>query len=258
MAIAVFIQFIAYQAFNYIIDYSLLLGSSTPSRIVFNVFRSSGITAEPAIHSGIMIGLISLHFILLQRISLTTIIALISIFITFSIAGIVMALFYIIVVFSIKLNLKKISIGIITLSIAIAFSYPYLTDRYTKFVNNQDGSNNTKIETIKNMVTKHEILIGGYGLTGKSITAPPFYEGLYDMTFWGTSIVIFGLPMGLLIDILGLITISRLRFKLRDKALIIISLLKITAPTFMFFNIFIVLIFAINYQYKNEKRKITI
>ncbi|HCR4010476.1 TPA: hypothetical protein OOF29_003449, partial [Morganella morganii] len=188
MAIAVFIQFIAYQAFNYIIDYSLLLGSSTPSRIVFNVFRSSGITAEPAIHSGIMIGLISLHFILLQRISLTTIIALISIFITFSIAGIVMALFYIIVVFSIKLNLKKISIGIITLSIAIAFSYPYLTDRYTKFVNNQDGSNNTKIETIKNMVTKHEILIGGYGLTGKSITAPPFYEGLYDMTFWGTSI----------------------------------------------------------------------
>ena len=68
----------------------------------------------------------------------------------------------------------------------------------------KDGSNSTKIDTFKNMLNSPYLLMLGYGFTSNSKTSPPFYEGLYDVTFFGANISTFGVPLGVLIDIFTL------------------------------------------------------
>nr|QCH03233.1 O-antigen polymerase [Plesiomonas shigelloides] len=242
---ALYIQYLVYYAFGYVIDYSLLLGGSA-SRIFFLTFRPSGFTAEPAVYSGIMIGLLSVYYMFVRRLNMIVIFGLISVVLTSSIAGLMMSVLYVLVVFFSRPSLGRIVISIAALFIIIGLFFPVIQERYVTTVSGSDASNNTKFETVINMYEHSNLLLSGYGFVGKSDSAPSFYEGLYDMTFFGATIITFGLPLGLCICFFVVYII--LTQPADGKILILVSLIKLSSPMCMFFNLFVALVFVVRYK----------
>ncbi len=246
-SISVIFQSIIYYFFNFIIDYSLLLGG-TESRMSYNgLFRPSGLTSEPSITSGIIISLLSLYYIFYKKINMIYIIALIACFLSLSTIGIILASIFFIIAFSSK---KNILFFLILIPLVIFILAQELTYRYNNFVNGLDSSNNIKLEVAQKFFDSNEIFWGGFGFIGKSVSAPNFYEALYDSTFLGNSIIIFGAPLGVIILISFTLFIFNLNLSLKEKCLVFLSLLKTSSPTFSFFNVFILLLVVIS---KNRK-----
>lgn len=241
LSLAVYIQFIGYYAFNTVIDFSVLTGGNA-SRILFSTFRPSGLTAEPAIHSGIMIGLLVLLFIKNKSSSLFTIIGIVSIFLTMSIYGILSAMFFLSIYFFRRKSINLLILLLPFLVVALSLSTPILFERYELYNSGQDESNMTKFDSFNNMLNKSHLLYLGYGMTGKSDSAPKFYEGLYDVTAFGSPIIIFGIPLGFLLVSLFILFIVKLKFTLQEKLLIVLAFAKLSAPTFPFFNVFILML----------------
>ncbi len=241
LSLAVYIQFIGYYAFNTVIDFSVLTGGNA-SRILFSTFRPSGLTAEPAIHSGIMIGLLVLLFIKNKSSSLFTIVGIVSIFLTMSIYGILSAMFFLSIYFFRRKSINLLIILLPFLVVALSLSTPILFERYELYNSGQDESNMTKFDSFNNMLNKSHLLYLGYGMTGKSDSAPKFYEGLYDVTAFGSPIIIFGIPFGFLLVSLFVLFIVKLNFTLQEKLLIVLAFAKLSAPTFPFFNVFILML----------------
>ncbi|WP_429231931.1 hypothetical protein [Aeromonas veronii] len=246
MSTSVIIQVFAYYFMGgIVVDYSLIIGGES-SRILFDVFRPAGLTSEPAIYSAILIGLLSIYFILVRKINYVIFIGAGSVLLTQSIAGIIMTgLFFLTVILSRPTIMKFSFMLVVCMSLIIAVA-PLLENRYERFMNGNDTSNNTKIETFENMLKTDALLYTGYGFVGKSKSAPAFYEGLYDVTLWGANIVTYGIPIGITLNLAMLIFIIRIPIDFTGKILIMISLLKITSPMFIFFNVFISLVFVIN------------
>lgn len=245
MSVSVLIQFVAYYFISEsVIDYSLLLGG-VPSRILFEIFRPSGLTTEPAIYSGIMMGLLSIYYCIVKRIDSVILAGGGSIFLTQSIAGIIMiSLYFFVIIFS-KPTIMKFSFVFVALCFVLMAVYPLLEARYERLITGDDSSNSTKIETFENMLSTDQIMYAGYGLVGKSESAPSYYEGLYDVTIWGAMIVIFGVPVGILFNVAIFLFIMRMPVDFTKKTLLLISLIKLTSPMFLFFNVFVALVFII-------------
>ncbi|MGL5396627.1 hypothetical protein [Aeromonas sp. R2-3] len=256
MSISVLIQVVAYYFIGEnVIDYSLLLGG-VPSRILFEVFRPSGLTTEPAIYSGIMMGLLSIYYCILKRIDSVILAGGGSIFLTQSIAGIIMvSLYFLVIIFS-KPTIMKFSFVFVALCFVLMAVYPLFEARYERLITGDDSSNSTKIETFKNMLSIDQIMYSGYGLVGKSESAPSYYEGLYDVTLWGAMIVIFGIPVGILFDVAIFLFFMKMPVDFTIKILLLISLIKLTSPMFLFFNVFVALVFIIRgnavFKFKNS------
>lgn len=250
-SISVILQSILHYFFNYTIDYSILLGG-TDSRMAYNdLFRPSGLTSEPSIVSGILISLLSIYYLFTKKINIIYILALIACFLSLSTIGIILASIFFLIAFSSK---RTIFLFFITTPLIGFILIQELIIRYKNFVNGSDGSNNVKIDVINNLLNMNENFYLGFGFIGKSSTAPPFYEALYDLTFLGNFLVIFGIPLGAIILFFFLIFIFKLNFSLKEKLLILLSLLKTSSPTFSFFNVFILLLIIISKKKKNQKK----
>lgn len=249
---AVYIQFVGYYAFNTVIDFSVLTGGNA-SRILFSTFRPSGLTAEPAIHSGIMIGLLVLLFIKNKSSSLFIIVGIVSIFLTMSIYGILSAMFFLVIFFFRRKSIKLLILLFPFLVIAFSLSAPILFERYELYNSGQDESNMTKVDSFNNMLNKSHLLYLGYGMTGKSDSAPKFYEGLYDVTAFGSPIIIFGIPLGLLLVSILILFIVKLPFTLQEKILVVLAFTKLSAPTFPFFNVFILMLVLFSHKRRLDK-----
>lgn len=243
ISLSIIFQSISYYVFNIIIDYSTILGGSN-SRILYNnIFRPSGLTAEPSITSGILISLLSIYYFFNKKFNILYLIAIVSCFLSSSTIGIILASVFFLVAFTSKKNIFLILLVTPLISIVLI---PEIIIRYEKLINGFDSSNNIKIDVIKNFINTKEIFYLGYGFIGKSESAPRFYEALYDLTAFGNSFIIFGFPIGIILFISLCLFITTLNFSLREKSLIFLSMMKISSPTFPFFNVFILLLVVIS------------
>lgn len=243
ISIFIIFQYISYYIFNIVIDYSTLLGGSK-SRILYNnIFRPSGLTAEPSITSGILISLLSIYYIFNKKFNIIYLVGIISCLLSSSTIGIILASVFFIIAFTSKKNLFLILLITPLISIVLI---PEIIIRYEKLINGFDSSNNIKIDVITNFINTEEIFYLGYGFIGKSESAPRFYEALYDLTIFGNSFIIFGFPIGIIVFLLLCLFIGTLNFSLKEKSLILLSMMKISSPTFPFFNIFVLLLIIVS------------
>ncbi|ENB8310605.1 O49 family O-antigen polymerase, partial [Escherichia coli] len=169
-----------------------------------SLYRASGIFNEPAEYSSAITVLVVSSFLINRKLSLLNIIALISTMLSFSFVGIIQSFFVIYIVLFRNLCRKPVYIfliiGIVIL-VWISF-FDLFIDRYEAFINGSDGSNNTKLDTLNFFLTHTEYLLGGAGLIGYDPeTMPLFMQGLYDLTFFGSCISIFGIVIGSFIAI---------------------------------------------------------
>lgn len=254
-SISVILQSIIYYCFNFILDYSLLLGG-IESRMSYNgLFRPSGLTSEPAVTSGIIISMLSLYYIFVKKINIIYAIALIACFLSLSTIGIILASIFFLIAFSSK---RTIFTFLILTPLVGFILFNELTIRYENFINGIDGSNNIKIEILNDLFNINEIFYFGFGFIGKSASAPNYYEALYDLTFLGNFLVIYGVPIGIFVLLLFILFIFQLNFSLKEKLLIFLSLLKTSSPTFSFFNVFILLLIVISKKRKKNNNNFNI
>ena len=264
----VFIQFISLYAFNYNIDFSLLIGGVNSRTQFNNLYRPTGLTAEPAFLAGYLFGLVTLLFILKKKSCIATCFGISAIMLSMSFWGILaVSSLVFISLFNISTenrrlvinkNEKIILLFFITAALVIYFAQEFGRPAQTieatqprpsveNIFTGKDGSNSTKIDTIKNMLNSPYLLMLGYGFTSNSKTSPPFYEGLYDVTFFGANISTFGVPLGVLIDIFTLwLLFKKSSFDHKGKILCVVALSKISTPTRIFFPCFILLLFIAN------------
>lgn len=243
-ATSVITQTISFHMLKYELDYSILLGGDSVRSIATLgdlVYRPTGLTAEPAIHSGIMVGLLCLRYILDKRIDLIFIIGITSILLTFSTFGILVSISIFAIVYS--KNIITFLLGGVLAWFGSLFFLESLLDRWKLFLSGDDGSNNVKIDVFNDFISNNQIFLFGYGFIGKSPTAPSFYEALYDMTLYFNIFIYWGIFIGIFLLFIIIFLLMKNKFSIKEKLFISLVFIKLSGPTFMFFSFFCMLLF---------------
>lgn len=241
-SLAVIFQFFSFFILGELIDYSTYVGG-TPSRIhFFGVFRPSGLTSEPSIHSGVMVGLLTLLFILNRRCYFYIFLGILSVFLTMSVLGIILGMTYLCVLVAFNRQVKFLPIYAVLFFAISSFVSGILYERFDTFVSGSDTSNNSKVVSFQNLINEPHLLYLGYGMGGSTENTPWFYEGLYDVTAYGAFIITFGVPLGMFICFLFVIYLVSLQIPLAAKIFVFLVFVKITLPILSFFILFVMMI----------------
>ena len=250
-----YIEFFLFRIFSYEIDYSLLLWG-TESRKAFSssagevLRRTSGLTSEPAIYAGYMLGLIVLRFILIKKNDILMYIALSSLVASQSTLGVLLCMLYLF--FSYARKPSHFVYGASAFALIFGLVKNSLIARYELFVSGVDGSNEAKLEVWRYFFSNPEIFSLGYGFIGVSSTSPRFYEGLYDNTVYLNFFSLFGAFLGLFALLIFLLYLFRLNLSVSERLLVGLAFVKISSPVMPFFIVFVVLISAISWRTLNE------
>lgn len=247
-SLTVIAQFISFYIFRVELDFSILFGGDGVRSVYSGMeginYRPTGLTSEPAIHSGIMMGLLTLLYIIDNKCKLVPFLGLSSVLLTFSTLGAILVLLYLVVVYT--KNIQTVIAGLFLLVIFSLFVGDSLIARYEFFMSGEDGSNNVKLEVIEYLSSRSNYILFGLGFVGKDSHAPDFFEALYDLTYFLNLYVYFGVILGAIILIITLTLLYKSSFRFREKLLICLALLKLSGPTFMFFNFFIMGLFLLH------------
>ncbi|WP_279205349.1 hypothetical protein [Obesumbacterium proteus] len=242
-----FIQFIAYYALHFKIDYSLMTGGIGTRNDYGSIFRASGIFNEPAEYSSAMAVLVTIRYLISSKIKKLHYISLLTMLLSFSFVGVfqAVAIFFIVNFGKIKRNpIYIFPIAIVLCVVFFAF-HDLFIQRYDAFMLGNDGSNNTKIDTLNFFINNPDYLYGGAGLIGYDPeTMPLFMQGLYDVTFFGSCITVFGVYIGGLLSLIMIIFLL-LHYKKSEILIILVCLAKINVMIYASYWFFIIAIFII-------------
>ncbi|EHW9965035.1 hypothetical protein K1240_004516 [Escherichia coli] len=242
------LQVIFYSLHGTIIDYSTMIGGEPSRNMMSGVgFRPTGFAAEPSVYCGITAWLISLRYAMNKKTDTLFILSCMSMLLTLSFVGAFLC-FGILLIGMLRVRMIIPVMGFAFIGYLVLIDR--INERVSLFLSGADGSNNVKIDTITNFMANPDIYTYGYGFVGKSISAPPFYESLYDMTIFGNFITIFGLPFGVLCIVLYCVFIIKIKITKRAKLMMLLSSLKISLPFFAVFYMAIAMICAISNKNK--------
>ncbi|HGC2747839.1 TPA: hypothetical protein ACIYDG_005225, partial [Escherichia coli] len=203
----------------------------------------------PSVYCGITAWLISLRYAMNKKTDTLFILSCMSMLLTLSFVGAFLC-FGILLIGMLRVRMIIPVMGFAFIGYLVLIDR--INERMSLFLSGADGSNNVKIDTITNFMANPDIYTYGYGFVGKSISAPPFYESLYDMTIFGNLFTIFGIPFGVISSIAFITFVIRINLSKRAKIMLLISSLKISLPFFAIFYLAMSLFLVIA---KNNKCK---
>lgn len=253
-ASTIFLQLLSYYMTGAVIDFSLLLGGEPSRNISSGLFRPTGLTAEPAIFSGALFGCIIVYYLIKQKIDFVVMLGLLSMVLTFSTLATLLVIAFLgtVSILSFKRVLFFLPISICTISVLM----PSILKRMALFESGDDASNNIKLTVLKNWLDESTIYSFGYGLVGKSNSAPAYYDALYDMTIIGNTFVIFGIFLGGVLLFLFFLWLFKLSFGWIEKVLILMVFMKLSSPNILFFSAFVLMVCAVSYQNRYVNKNI--
>lgn len=246
--ISFYSQFILYYLFNYTLDYHSILGGSGSRFYWGSLFRATGFFDEPAVYSLHIVTLLVINYLLQKKFSLLSYIAIFSLFLSFSFIAIAQGILLL------ALTMKNKKAWFLSFLLIITFLLLFkenIISRYDSFIQGGDGSNNTKIETILELFTTNKIYYG-FGLVGSHASFPLYYQGLYDLTYWGANLTIFGLFVGTAINIVVITFLIR-TLSIREFLLVNVALIKLSVPMYSVYWLFA--FFLIWYKRNNNDTK---
>ena len=248
MSIVVLLQFVGFYFLHLdrsLLDFGLLLGGEESRTWYFGdwLYRPTGITSEPAIFVGVQFGLLTLQYLVDKTAKLSKLLGVLSLVLSMSFLGLILAALFLIVVYS--KNIINYIVGSIFLFLFYVFSFEMINERIERFVKGDDGSNNVKIEAFKYFISDPNITFLGYGFLFRSEGKPQFYDALLDLTFYLNSLTIFGVLIGSIILFALFYFIFKSKSSIKEKILILLSLIKLSNPSVLFFTLFISLCIVI-------------
>jgi len=244
LSIIVFLQFFGFYFLGLgrdFLDFGLILGGKEARTWYLGdtAFRPTGITSEPAMFIGVQFGLLVLQYLIDKKALFSRLVGLLSICLSLSFLGMILAVLYLIIVYS--NNVKNYVIGGVGLFCFYIYSFDLINKRVELFLSGEDGSNNVKIELLDFIFSNHEILLFGYGFIYPVENSPEFFDALGDLTFYINTLTIFGVIFGFLFLLLFFVYIFKSMSTVKEKALIFLALIKLSNPAFLFFSCFIVM-----------------
>lgn len=247
MSSFVFIQTICYYLFNQVVDFSELTGGDLSRSYYGVLYRPSGFLPEPAMYSGHMTALMALYLFCKKKIDYVFYLGFISVFLTFSTAGMLLnILLYIVFSISHKKNMFFYLLFIVVASAFCIFILPLLFDRFDLFLNGGDASNNIKIDAVNNLLSHDDILYYGYGIIGRDHPSlPSYFDALRDLTIFGAFYTVFGVIIGTALLIVFTLFWLGSNLDFKYKVLLFIPLLKLSNPCYLFFYIYMLVYFLI-------------
>ncbi|EFH7645872.1 hypothetical protein B6Q94_24970 [Escherichia coli] len=150
------------------------------------------------------------------------------------------------------MSIKKIIVLIGTITSVVVLIMPLLISRYERFINGDDVSNNVKFSVVENLLNNTSLFTLGYGVVGYSDGAPDYYQALYDLTLFGNLFVIFGIPLGIFISVYIFLMLLKIDLPLSIKALILLGVVKISIPNYIFFYLFVLMVVFYKRVLSNE------
>ncbi|CAJ0558231.1 polymerase [Proteus mirabilis] len=245
------LQYFAFNIFQLDIDYGkFLLGP--PHRSSYNGFdyRATGVFAEPSIFSIHMLTLLVMRYIITNNNSLLCYIALICMVLSGSTFSVICVILFFLL--TVRLTLKWITTGFISLILISPIIYQNIMWRMTYISSGNDGSTSYKLELLKTLFDSPIVFNFGHGMVGYYDNAPNYFQSLFDMTLFGSNLLVFGFWLGSLLSISWLIIFfSYFRFSFR---LVLLCLLPCLKLTFLFPIFWLYLAFLVGYLgSKNEK-----
>ncbi|GDX04563.1 polymerase [Buttiauxella sp. A111] len=245
------LQFFAFKLFNIDIDYGkLLLGP--PHRSSYDGFdyRATGVFAEPSIFSIHMLTLLVMKYILENKNSIMVYIALACMAISGSTFSVIcVALFFIL---TIKFTIKWVVGGVATFFVLSPIVYENILWRMSYVASGNDGSTSYKLNLLKTLYEDATVFNIGHGMVGYYENAPDYLQSLFDMTLFGSNILVFGFWLG---GVLSIIWVTYfIRFQKISLRMMILCLLPCLKLTFLFPIFWLYLAFLAGYfGGKNEK-----
>jgi hypothetical protein len=241
-------QFVGFYFLNLdrgFLDFGLILGGEESRTWYLGdwVYRPVGLSSEPSMFVGVQFGLLTLQYILDKKAFFSRILGVVSLTLSMSFLGLILAALFLLICYS--KGIKNYVLGLVFLIIFYLFSYEKINTRLNLFADGGDGSNNIKFEALSFFVSDPNITLFGYGFLLPSSGSPEFYDALLDLTFYINTITIFGFLFGTLILFFFAFYIINLRLGLRGKLLVLLSLVKLSNPSFLFFSCFVLFFFTI-------------
>lgn len=244
------IQYISFKVFHIDIDYGkLLLGP--PHRSSYNGFdyRATGVFAEPSIFAAHMICLLVMKYVIARSNSLLTYVALFCMVLSGSTVSVLSVLAYFII--TIRFTLKWLKSDLLPFLFLIPSILGNLFWRGAYISSGNDGSTTFKIDLIKSFFNESSIFNIGYGMVGYYKGAPEYLQSIFDITVFGSSLIVFGFWFGAFVSLVWMSVFYKVsKISIRLSILCLLPCLKLT---FLFPIFWLYLKFLTEYVRKNDE-----
>ncbi len=235
--LAFYLQLILYYSIDYDLNIGFLLGGEGHRAFTDSgIYRPTGIFDEPAIFSIFCAGLVLIRLFYNRNLDWIILSSLISILLTLSFVGFLLASAILFIYSSMKIRLviAFLMIVVITLIFSPLFSDNYIVNRVEMLINGDDASTNSKFLVISDFLSIERLFNFGYGYIGLRDWTPSYYDAIYDLTFYVTLLVEFGFYFGSILLFLFLYAVFTSKRKIEDIISFLVILVKLTATHFPF------------------------
>lgn len=249
-----YIQLFCYYLLGYDLNVGQILGGEGHRAFTDGgVYRPTGVFDEPAIYSVFCAGLILIRLFYNKKLDWIVYCALLSIFITLSFVGFLLAGAILIIYSSLKLRVFIFILMLIVTMLVFSplFEGNYVINRIEVLLKGNDGSTNSKFLVISDFLSIKQLFNFGYGYIGLREWTPNYYDAIYDLTFYVSLLVEFGFYLGSFLLFLFFISLILSNKDFSDKVSFLIILIKLTATHFPFLWI----VFAFFYSEDNSNNK---
>lgn len=237
-----FLQLSCWLIGNVNLDFSTILGGSGNRPIGnFGVYRPTGIFDEPGIYGLFVFSLFIIRFLIVKRFFLFDFFIFISLVLTQSMYSYVLIgcfLFWCFL-FYYQSNYKYFLIFII-LILGIVITTIWIVPRLELIIAGEDYSTNTKLGTLSLFLDNSINYFLGLGLLPVSYWITSDLQAIGDMTFILSTLVIYGIPIGILIILCIMYLIMPYKPN-KYTILILIPFIKLVMLNWLFFWVYLAL-----------------
>lgn len=248
-----FLQLIIFYLTKYDLNIGLFFGGEGHRAFATGgIYRPTGIFDEPAIYSMFCSGLLLMRLLYNRHFDWIILLGFLSIFLTLSFVGFILAGFMLLAYSSIKIKIIFVGIFIFLLIVLYSplFYDNYIVNRIDLLFTGSDSSTNKKFFVIFDWLENQELFNFGYGYIGLRDWTPNYYDAVYDLTFYITLFTQFGFYLGVFYMIWFISAIFFANRSFSDISAFLILLIKLTATHFPFLWIVFAFFFNNNFNYK--------
>ncbi|UKA10868.1 hypothetical protein [Photobacterium damselae] len=252
--IILYLQLILWYVFNYDLDIGKLLLGFGHRAIGFDgSYRATGVYDEPGIYGVFIYSLFVIRYLIKRELSAFDFIIILSIVLTKSFYSYILLFLFFswYFVYEFESRFKEYIYGFLVL--VLFFVIYLLLPRIDSIVGGTDYSTLTKIVMIKNyLYDNSQYYIYGSGLLPSSYWPNFGFQSVGDMTFFISSLIIYGIPLGALIIASIMILMSNNQIS-KYYILALTPLIKLTMLNWSFFWIYILCVrVALSLMNKSE------
>lgn len=236
-----------YRIFHYDLNVGALLGGLGHRAFTeTGMYRPTGVFDEPAIYAMFTSSLLVCRMFYRRQLDWIFWLALICMALTMSMVALILAAGIFFAYSSARIKLWCVVAGVICAALLFSplMENTYLGARIANVFVGADASTNSKVLVVSDWLNTPQLLYFGFGYIGLRDWTPSYYDAMFDLSFYLTVLVEFGIFIGAVVLFWFFSAVVLARRPAADKLALLVVLLKLTALHFPMLWILFALFFA--------------